>query len=283
MGWFSKLLVPDREKSKVPTGLWEKCPGCSRVIYKKDLEKNLWVCAQCTYHFKVSAKDRINMLVNPGTFNELYSNIGSLDPLEFVDTEKYSERYKKARDKFNMNDACICGSAAIGENRVALGAMDFFFMGGSMGSALGEKITLITEYATAQKLPLIIVSTSGGARMQEGVFSLMQMAKTSAALARHSKAGLIYISVLVDPTTGGVTASFSMLGDIIIAEPNALICFAGPRVIEQTIRQKLPEGFQRSEFLQKHGIIDMVVSRLEMRERLEFILKFVNCDQRTEN
>jgi len=182
-----------------------------------------------------------------------------------------------------MNDACICGSAAIGENRVALGAMDFFFMGGSMGSALGEKITLITEYATAQKLPLIIVSTSGGARMQEGVFSLMQMAKTSAALARHSKAGLIYISVLVDPTTGGVTASFSMLGDIIIAEPNALICFAGPRVIEQTIRQKLPEGFQRSEFLQKHGIIDMVVSRLEMRERLEFILKFVNCDQRTEN
>lgn len=282
MGWFSKLLVPDREKSKVPQGLWEKCPGCQRVIYKKDLEKNLWVCAQCGYHFKISARDRINSLVEPGSFTELFSDVGSQDPLEFVDTEKYCERYKKSREKSKMNDACITGSAMIGRNKAALGVMDFYFMGGSMGSALGEKITLITEYATANRLPLIIVSTSGGARMQEGIFSLMQMAKTSAALAVHAKAGLMFISVLVDPTTGGVTASYSMLGDIIIAEPNALICFAGPRVIEQTIRQKLPEGFQRSEFLLKHGIIDMVVPRSEMHDKLMFILDFINSNQRTD-
>ncbi|HOT75782.1 MAG TPA: acetyl-CoA carboxylase, carboxyltransferase subunit beta [Candidatus Wallbacteria bacterium] len=282
MGWFSKLLVPDREKSKVPQGLWEKCPGCQRVIYKKDLEKNLWVCAQCGYHFKISARDRINSLVEPGSFTEMFSDVGSQDPLEFVDTEKYCERYKKSREKSKMNDACITGSAMIGRNKAALGVMDFYFMGGSMGSALGEKITLITEYATANRLPLIIVSTSGGARMQEGIFSLMQMAKTSAALAVHAKAGLMFISVLVDPTTGGVTASYSMLGDIIIAEPNALICFAGPRVIEQTIRQKLPEGFQRSEFLLKHGIIDMVVPRSEMHDKLMFILDFINSNQRTD-
>ena len=282
MGWFSKLLVPDREKSKVPQGLWEKCPGCQRVIYKKDIEKNIWVCAQCGYHFKISARDRINSIVEPGSFVELFSDVGSLDPLEFVDTEKYCERYKKSRDKSKMNDACITGSAMIGKNKAALGVMDFYFMGGSMGSALGEKITLITEYATQNRLPLIIVSTSGGARMQEGIFSLMQMAKTSAALAVHAKAGLMFISVLVDPTTGGVTASYSMLGDIIIAEPNALICFAGPRVIEQTIRQKLPEGFQRSEFLLKHGIIDMVVPRAEMHDKLMFILDFINSNQRTD-
>lgn len=281
MGWFSKLLVPDREKSKVPQGLWEKCPGCQRVIYKKDLEKNLWVCAQCGYHFKISARDRIDSLVEPGSFREMNSNIGSLDPLEFTDTEKYCDRYKKAREKSGMNDACLTGTAMIGKNRAAVAVMDFFFMGGSMGAALGEKITLMTEFATENRLPLIIVSTSGGARMQEGIFSLMQMAKTSAALARHAKAGLIFISVLVDPTTGGVTASYSMLGDIIIAEPNALICFAGPRVIEQTIRQKLPEGFQRSEFLLKHGIIDMVVPRAEMHDKLEFILDFINPGERT--
>lgn len=280
MGWFSKLMGPDRERSKVPQGLWEKCPGCQRVIYKKDLEKNLWVCAQCGYHFKISARDRINSLAAPGSFEEMFSEIGSLDPLEFTDTEKYCDRYKKAREKSKMNDACITGTAMIGNNRAALAVMDFFFMGGSMGSALGEKITLMTEYATEKRLPLIIVSTSGGARMQEGIFSLMQMAKTSAALARHSKAGLLFISVLVDPTTGGVTASYSMLGDIIIAEPNALICFAGPRVIEQTIRQKLPEGFQRSEFLLKHGIIDMVVPRAEMRDKIAFILDFVKPAER---
>jgi acetyl-CoA carboxylase carboxyl transferase subunit beta len=281
MGWFSKLLVPDREKSKVPQGLWEKCPGCQRVIYKKDLEKNLWVCAQCGYHFKISAKDRIDSLVEPGSFKEMNSNIGSLDPLEFTDTEKYCDRYKKAREKSKMNDACLTGTAMIGKNRAAIAVMDFFFMGGSMGAALGEKITLMTEFATENRLPLIIVSTSGGARMQEGIFSLMQMAKTSAALARHAKAGLMFISILVDPTTGGVTASYSMLGDIIIAEPNALICFAGPRVIEQTIRQKLPEGFQRSEFLLKHGIIDMVVPRSELHDKLEFILDFINPGERT--
>ncbi|HBC74345.1 MAG: acetyl-CoA carboxylase subunit beta [Candidatus Wallbacteria bacterium GWC2_49_35] len=280
MGWFSKLLVPDREKSKVPQGLWEKCPGCQRVIYKKDLEKNLWVCAQCGYHFKISARDRIDSLVEPGSFKEMNSNIGSLDPLEFTDTEKYCDRYKKARDKSKMNDACLTGTAMLGKNKAAIAVMDFFFMGGSMGAALGEKITLMTEFATENRLPLIIVSTSGGARMQEGIFSLMQMAKTSAALARHAKAGLMFISVLVDPTTGGVTASYSMLGDIIIAEPNALICFAGPRVIEQTIRQKLPEGFQRSEFLLKHGIIDMVVPRSEMHDKLEFILDFINSGER---
>jgi len=280
MGWFSKFLMPDREKSKVPQGLWEKCPKCTRVIYKKDLEKNLWVCGQCTYHFKLSSRERINIMTEHETFREMFENIGSVDPLEFVDTEKYCDRYKKSREKLKMNDACLTGTAMIGENEVAIGAMDFGFMGGSMGSALGEKLTLITEHATAMKLPLIIVSTSGGARMQEGILSLMQMAKTSAALARHAEAGLLFISLLTDPTTGGVTASYAMLGDIIIAEPNALICFAGPRVIEQTLRQKLPEGFQRSEFLLEHGIIDMVVSRNELREKIRFILDHTNSRQR---
>lgn len=277
MGWFSKLISPDREKSKVPQGLWEKCVGCERIIYKKDLEKNLWVCAQCGYHFKISARDRINILVEPNSFIEMFSEIKSLDPLEFVDTEKYSERYKKTCEKLNMNEACITGVGMIGNNKIAIAVMDFFFMGGSMGSALGEKITLIIEHATKNKLPLVIVSASGGARMQEGIFSLMQMAKTSAALARHANEKLLYISVLTDPTTGGVTASYSMLGDIIIAEPNALIGFAGPRVIEQTIKQKLPDGFQKSEFLLKHGIIDMVVPRHELYEKIKFLIEFVKA------
>ncbi|MEZ7890952.1 MAG: acetyl-CoA carboxylase, carboxyltransferase subunit beta [Candidatus Wallbacteria bacterium] len=280
MGWFSKLIIPDKEKSKSPYGVWEKCPKCTRVIYKKDLEKNLWVCSQCSYHFRINAVDRIEMLTEPGSFKELFEGIGSLDPLEFTDTEKYVERYQKARKKTGLNDACVTGTGMIGKNETAFGVMDFNFMGGSMGSALGEKITLITEHATLNKLPLIISCTSGGARMQEGILSLMQMAKTSAALARHSEAGLAYITLLTDPTTGGVTASFAMLGDIIISEPGALIGFAGPRVIEQTIKQKLPEGFQRAEFLLEHGIIDMVVPRKELKNKLEFLLDHINSRQR---
>lgn len=280
MGWFSKFLSADREKSKTPKGLWEKCAKCSRIMYKKDLEKNYWVCVQCSYHFKLSSRDRIEITLEPGSFTELFSQVGSLDPLEFFDTEKYCDKYRRSREKLKMNEACVTGTGKIGLNETALAVMDFNFMGGSMGSALGEKIALITEHATENRLPLIVFSTSGGARMQEGIFSLMQMAKTSAALARHSEAGLPFISVLTDPTTGGVTASFAMLGDVIIAEPNALICFAGPRVIEQTIRQKLPEGFQRAEFLLEHGIIDMVVSRTVLKDRLNFILDHFNSRQR---
>ena len=283
MGWFSKFLSADREKSKTPKGLWEKCPKCTRIMYNKDLEKNFWVCVQCSYHFKLSAGDRIAITLEPDTFSELFAGIGSLDPLEFFDTEKYCDKYKKSREKLKMNEACVTGTGKIGLNEVAIAVMDFNFMGGSMGSALGEKIALITEHATENRLPLIIFSTSGGARMQEGIFSLMQMAKTSTALACHSEAGLPFISVLTDPTTGGVTASFAMLGDIIVSEPNALICFAGPRVIEQTIRQKMPEGFQRAEFLLEHGIIDMVVPRPELKERLNYILDHVNSRQRKVN
>ncbi|MFC1745626.1 acetyl-CoA carboxylase, carboxyltransferase subunit beta [Candidatus Riflebacteria bacterium] len=255
--------------------LWTKCTECETLHYKKDLEKNLGVCSKCDHHFIINVWDRIAQICDNNTFVEINKSLESLDPLEFKDTSEYKERIKKAVKKTDLLSAVITGHCLIENRQAVIAVMDFTFMGGSMGSVVGEKITRATEYAIEKKLPLIIFSCSGGARMQEGVLSLMQMAKTSAALARHSDAGLLFISVLCHPTTGGTTASFAMLGDLNIAEPNALIGFAGPRVIEQTIRQKLPEGFQRSEFCLKHGMLDMIVHRSEMRETLSRMLKFL--------
>lgn len=263
-----------RGKKSVPDGLWTKCGKCEQIIYNKELEANLKVCPKCGYYFRLSAHERIAFLVEPGAFNEYDIDMKSNDPLSFYDTRKYIDRLKEARKKTKLFDAVITGKGTIGEHNVVIGIMDFAFMGGSMGSVVGEKITRAIEKAIAERLAMIIISTSGGARMQEGMFSLMQMAKTSAALSKLSKEGLPFISVLTDPTTAGVSASFAMLGDVIISEPEALVGFAGPRVIEQTIKQKLPEGFQRAEFLLEHGIIDMIVERKDLKNTLIKLLNF---------
>ncbi len=269
--WFSNTFGFGAKKQPE---LWTRCKECETLHYNKDLEKNLKVCPKCDFHFPLSVWDRIAQIADNNTFVEMDKEMESLDPLDFVDTEPYADRYRKSVKKTDLHDAVVTGVCEIGGTHTALAVMDFGFMGGSMGSVVGEKITRLVEHATEEKHPLIIFSCTGGARMQEGVLSLMQMAKTSAALARHNSAGLFYISVLCHPTTGGVTASFAMLGDLNIAEPRALIGFAGPRVIEQTIRQKLPEGFQRSEFCLKHGMIDVIVHRNEMRASLTHLLMF---------
>lgn len=259
-------------KRSVPTGVWNKCNTCGEVIYTKSLHSNHKVCHKCGYHFRLEVGERVNLLVDDGTFVELYENMTSQDPLNFVDLKPYKDRLKEAREKTGRNSAIITGIGLLDGKNIALGVMDFSFLGGSMDSVVGEKIARLVDVAIENKYPVIIVSTSGGARMQESMFSLMQMAKTSAAIARLGEKNLPFISILTDPTTGGVSASFAMLGDINIAEPDALIAFAGPRVIEQTIRQTLPEGFQRSEFLLKHGMIDMIVKREEMKKTLSRIL-----------
>jgi acetyl-CoA carboxylase carboxyl transferase subunit beta len=248
--------------------LWTRCNNCRRILYKQDIIDNQLVCPACNFHFRLSAKERLNMLFDKGKYELLDQNIAPKDPLLFVDSKKYSKRLEENKKKTSLQDAVLNAKGKMGDLDVIIVALDFNFMGGSMGSVVGEKITRAAELALMQKLPLIIVSCSGGARMQEGVFSLMQLMKTSSAIARLDEAGLPYISVLVDPTTGGVTASFAMLGDINIAEPNALIGFAGPRVIEQTIKEKLPKGFQRSEFLLQHGMLDDVVDRKNLRPYL---------------
>lgn len=266
------LNVPKKEenvKPNIPEGMWEKCPRCGQIIYKKDLEANEMICGECRYHFRISAAERIEIIADEGTFIEFDGNMYSVNPLDF---EGYEEKVNKARKNTGMNEAVITGQGRINGIDTVICVMDSRFFMGSMGSVVGEKITRAVEKATEMKLPLIIFTTSGGARMQEGMYSLMQMAKVSAAIAKHDEAGLIYITVLTDPTTGGVTASFAMLGDIILAEPGALVGFAGSRVIEQTIRQKLPEGFQRAEFLLKHGFIDMIVERKEMKDTLGKLL-----------
>jgi acetyl-CoA carboxylase carboxyl transferase subunit beta len=255
-------------KKSIPKGLWTKCSKCEQIIYNKELEKNLKICPKCGLPHRMTAAERIALLADEGTFEELAADMTSRDPLTFADTEPYADRLKAARKKTGQKDAVRVGTALIGARPAALGVMDFSFMGGSMGSVVGEKITLLIEHAVAKDLPVVVVSASGGARMQEGILSLFQMAKTSAALARLQAAGLPFLSVLTDPTTGGVTASFAMLGDVIIAEPRALVAFAGPRVIEQTIRQTLPQGFQQSEFLMKHGMVDMVVDRPHLKGAL---------------
>ena len=261
-------------KKAVPEGLWIRCPDCAAMLFRKSVENNLWVCPECQYHFRLSGARRIKQLTDPGSFEPFNEHMSPVDPLEFVDLKKYTDRLKAAQKSTGQNDGVQTGSAFIKGRKVILAAMDFEFLGGSMGSVVGEKITQAILVAADRDLPLVIASSSGGARMMESGFSLMQMAKTSAALARFDDQGGLFISVLTDPTTGGVTASFAMLGDVILAEPKALIGFAGPRVIQQTIRQELPEEFQRSEFLLDCGFIDRVVPRNELRSEISRIIDY---------
>jgi acetyl-CoA carboxylase carboxyl transferase subunit beta len=276
MAWFKKVRKPieaSKNESRVPEGLWVKCPSCAEIIYNKDLAATINVCPKCAHHFRLSAAERLRMLFD-GAWQEYDSGLQSIDPLQFVDTKPYKKRLEATIKATGMKDAVICATGAIDGIETSVAAMEYTFIGGSMGSVVGEKITRGIERAIEQRLPVVIVSASGGARMMEGALSLMQMAKISGALARLDRAKLPYISVLTDPTTGGVTASFAMLGDVNIAEPKALIGFAGPRVIEQAIRQKLPEGFQRSEFLLEHGMLDMVVDRRELKAAIARVLRF---------
>jgi len=277
MAWFKKEKEPlaksEEKKVRVPEGLWTKCQGCEETLYSKDLEKNLNVCPKCNHHYRMSAGKRLELILDEGSFVEFDANMVSVDFLEFKDSKSYQDRIDAAVAKGGSKDAVICGEGKIEETPVQVALFDFSFMGGSMGSVVGEKITRAIERGIDKRTPVIVFSSSGGARMQESILSLMQMAKTSAALAKLRELGLPYISVLTDPTTGGVTASFAMLGDVNMAEPKALIGFAGPRVIEQTIRQKLPEGFQRAEYLLDHGMVDIIVDRKDMRQKLSQILK----------
>jgi len=269
MVWFKKTKgVKSEKKVKIPEGLWVKCDSCKEIIYRKELERNLKVCPKCNYHFRIGAQERLKLLVDEGSFVEVDAGLSTSDPLCFKDSISYRERIKENQKKSRLKEAVISGDALIKGHPVSIVVMDFSFMGGSMGSVVGEKITRATERALEKKQPLVTVSSSGGARMQEGIFSLMQMAKVSAVIGRLKDNGVLYTSVLCDPTFGGVTASFVMLGDVIIAEPKSLIGFAGPRVIEQTMKQPLPENFQRAEFLLKHGIIDMVVERKNLKDTL---------------
>lgn len=280
MSWFRRKNpkleeVAHDEKVVKTEGIFVKCPECDQPLFKRDLDESHQVCQHCAYHFRMDARSRLEMLFDDGKFEELDSNIISLDPLNFVDSKPYPQRLKQAQRVSGLNEAILNGRGKVGGHLVFAGAMEMLFIGGSMGSAVGEKITRLIEYAIKERGAVIIFAASGGARMQEGALSLMQMAKVSSALANLDDAGLPFISVLTDPTTGGVTASFAMLGDLIIGEPKALIGFAGPRVIEQTIRQKLPKDFQRSEFLLEHGMLDMVVDRREMRETLIKLLGYM--------
>ncbi len=270
MPWFRKEKrlreLRERGRSTVPEGLWSRCEGCREIIYTRELERNLWVCPKCGFHFRIDPIARIDLLLDVDTpRQELFAGVAPADPLSFVDSKRYLDRLRSYQDALGTLDALIVVEGSLGGRTVVLAVMDYRFMGGSMGSVVGEKLTRAAEYCHERRIPLVAVSASGGARMQEGVLSLMQMAKISAALARLRAAAVPYLSILTDPTTGGVTASFAMLGDLNLAEPGALIGFAGPRVIEQTIRQALPEGFQRSEFLLEHGFLDRVVPRSELK------------------
>ncbi len=278
MGWFKRKkenISPDSKKTDIPDGQWAKCEDCSEIIHNKQLEVNSWVCPKCNYHFRIGSDQYISFLFDKGSFKEYDKKMKSGDPLEFTDTKKYSERINLTIKKSGLNDAVKTGTGKIENKKVAFACMDFGFIGGSMGSVVGEKIARIIDVAYQDKCPLIIISQSGGARMMEGAFSLMQMAKTSARLARLADAKIPFISILTDPTTGGVTASYSMLGDIIIAEPKALIGFAGPRVIKQTIGKDLPQGFQRSEFLLENGFVDFIVNRKQMREKVSQLIDYL--------
>jgi len=278
MAWFIRRKIQPRDgdaaSKEGPAELWLKCVACKEILYRKEIVRNLMVCPKCGYHFRIDAGERLALLIDEATFHEIDGDLTSADPLHFRDTKRYTERLKKAQEACGMKEAVVCGTGALEGWPVAIAVLDFRFLAGSMGTVVGEKICHIAELAAAKRHPLIIVSTSGGARMQESIFSLMQMAKTSAAVARLGEAGVPYISILTDPTFGGVTASFSMLGDIHLAEPRALIGFAGPRVIQQTIRAELPEGFQRAEFLQEHGMVDLVVERREMKS---VVARYLRC------
>jgi acetyl-CoA carboxylase carboxyl transferase subunit beta len=275
MPWFRRSkekISPDSKKTELPNGLWEKCLGCGEIIHKKQLEVNLWTCLKCDYHFRVGSEEYIQVLLDDRSFKELFKKMRSSDPLKFVDTKKYNERITATIKKTGLNDAVRVGIGKINGKSVAFACMDFKFIGGSMGSVVGEKIARIIDKAYNSKIPLIIISQSGGARMMEGAYSLMQLAKTSARLARLADAKIPYISILADPTTGGTTASYAMLGDVNIAEPKALIGFAGPRVIKQTIGKDLPKGFQRSEFLLDKGFVDKIVLRRELKQTVSNLI-----------
>jgi len=281
MAWFKKPKDTGREKKvRIPEGLWVKCENCKEIVYKKEVEKNLQVCPKCNYHFRISALERLALLVDPDTFEEMDTDILPADPLGFSDNNKtYPEKIKEYQTKSKLKEAVITGEGMIKGHPVIIAVMDFSFFGGSMGSVVGEKIARAAERAVAKRLPFIAITASGGARMQEGMFSLMQMAKTSQAIARLKEEGVLYITVLCDPTFGGVTASFAMLGDIIIAEPKSLIGFAGPRVIEQTTKQQLPEDFQRAEFLLSHGFVDLVVERKDLKKTIALLIELFTAQQ----
>ena len=280
MTWFRKEKSPlqaPREKRVHTEGLWVKCEGCKQIVWKKDLEANLLCCPKCDHHFKMGARERLAMLFDDGRFTEHDAALASPDPLGFSDTKPYRERLKQAQAQTGMKDALLSGEGRLEDRPVIISAMEFRFIGGTLGAVVGEKITRAVDRCISKRLPLVLVSCSGGARMMEGAISLMQMAKISAALARMDESGQPFISVLTDPTTGGVSASYAMLGDLNIAEPGALIGFAGPRVIEQTIREKLPEGFQRSEFLLAHGMLDAVVPRKGLKPYLARALSLLSA------
>jgi acetyl-CoA carboxylase carboxyl transferase subunit beta len=272
MTWFKKEEEKEgkekREDLKLTDELWVKCKSCNEIIYRKVIERNFQVCPKCNYHFQIPARKRIECVVDPGKFVEYDADLTARDPLEFKDLKRYPHRLKASQEATGQKDAIICGEGTIQGQPAMIGMFEFNFMGGSLGSVVGEKIVRLIERAIEKKIGVVIFCTSGGARMQEGILSLMQMAKTSAALAKLGEAGLPYISVLTDPTTGGVSASIAMLGDVIIAEPKAMIGFAGPRVIKETIRTELPEGFQRAEYLLKHGMVDLIVERKDLRRTL---------------
>jgi len=276
MAWFKRLSRNiSGEKRELPEGLWTKCENCGEIIHKSQLELNLWTCHKCNFHFRITSREYIDILIDKGTFKEMDKKIRSVDVLNFVDTKPYKDRLKEAMKNTGLNEAIVTGTGKMNGISVVIGVMDFRFIGGSMGSVVGEKVARAIEKSLKTKNPLIIVSASGGARMMESALSLMQMAKTSAMLTKLSEDGIPYISILTDPTTGGVTASYAMLGDINIAEPGALIGFAGPRVIKQATGKDLPEGFQRSEFLLEHGFIDLIVHRKELKNKVVQILKLL--------
>lgn len=276
MAWFKKSKeIKTDKKVKIPEGLWVKCESCREIIYKKEIDKNLRICPKCNYHFRISARERLELLVDEGSFVEMDAGLSSGDPLNFKDKTLYKDKLRENKIKTGLEDAAISGEATVEGHPVVLVIMDFSFIGGSMGSVVGEKIVRAAEAATETSKPLITVASSGGARMQEGIFSLMQMARVSAAVGRLKDSGMLFISVLADPTFGGVTASFAMLGDVILAEPKSLIGFAGKGVIEQTIKQQLPEDFQRAEFLLEHGFIDKIVDRKDIRKTVAKIIELL--------
>jgi acetyl-CoA carboxylase carboxyl transferase subunit beta len=287
MTWFKKKEDEEREKKekreelKLSDQLWVKCNSCNEISYRMVIERNLQVCPKCNYHLPIPARRRMEFTIDAGSFVEFDANLTSMDPLEFKDLKRYPVRIKESQEATGMKDAIICGEGKIENHPAMIGIFEFNFLGGSLGSVVGEKITRLIERAIERRLGVVIFCTSGGARMQEGILSLMQMAKTSAALARLHESRLPYIGVLTDPTTGGVSASIGMLGDIILAEPKAMIGFAGPRVIKETIRADLPEGFQRAEFLLAHGMIDRIVERKDLRHTLASLLRMLETNERT--
>jgi acetyl-CoA carboxylase carboxyl transferase subunit beta len=278
MPWFSRSkdnISPDSQKKDLPDGLWEKCPSCGEIIHKKQLGTNLWTCLKCDHHFRIGSSEYISVLLDKGSFKEMHKKMRSPDPLKFEDTKKYKDRLNSTVKALGLYEAVKVGTGKIEGRNIAFGCMDFQFIGGSMGSVVGEKIARVIDKAVKSKIPLVIVSESGGARMMEGAYSLMQLAKTSSRLTRLADAGIPYISIITDPTTGGTTASYAMLGDVNIAEPNALIGFAGPRVIKQTIGKDLPEGFQKSEFLMEKGFVDVICSRKNLKQTVNNLLELM--------